>query len=77
MDDHGVALTWPAVSRGALMSLRMMDASEPVDPASYYFRVAIRYETSAPKHAWLNRTLAIASAIRLADQVIYDAYAVR
>jgi Protein of unknown function (DUF3237) len=57
--------------------LARLARGEPVDPAVYYFRVAIRYETSAAKHAWLNRILAIASAIRLADEVIYDAYAVR
>ena len=30
---------------------------EPVDPARVYFLTAPQFETSAPGHAWLNRTL--------------------
>src|SRR5215510_8968972 len=34
---------------------------EPVDPTSYYFRTTPRFETGAPKYAFLNRVLAIAT----------------
>jgi Protein of unknown function (DUF3237) len=54
--------------------LRLADG-QLVDPAEYYFRVAIQYETGAAAYQWLNRIVAVASAVRLADQVIYDAYA--
>lgn len=37
--------------------------------------VSIQYETGAEAYRWLNRIVAVASAVRLADQVIYDAYA--
>jgi 5-methylphenazine-1-carboxylate 1-monooxygenase len=57
--------------------LARIAAGETVDPAEYYFRVSIQYETSAPEYAWLNWIVAVASALRLADQVIYDAYVVR
>ena len=50
---------------------------EPVDPSEYYFRVSIQYETSAPQYEWLNWVVAVASAVRLPDQVVYDAYVVR
>ena len=52
-------------------------AGETVDPSEYYFRVAIQYETSAPQYEWLNWIVAVASALRLSDQVVYDAYVVR
>lgn len=48
-----------------------------VDPALYYFRVALDFETSSSAYAWLNRTLIIGYAIRLRQSVLYDAYAVR
>jgi hypothetical protein len=49
---------------------------EPVDPSSYYFRVAVYLETSAPRLAFLERSLFVASAIRGADSVAYTAYRV-
>ncbi len=49
---------------------------ELVDPHLYYFRVSMAFETASPDYAWLNRTLAIGSALRLADAVVYDAYEV-
>ena len=62
---------------GPLEVLERIAGGEQVDPSEYYFRVSIQYETSAPQYDWLNRVVAIASAVRLADQVMYDAYAVR
>ena len=49
---------------------------EAVDPASYYFRVAVYLETSAPRLAFLERSIFIASAVRGADSVSYTAYRV-
>jgi hypothetical protein len=49
---------------------------EPVDPSLYYFRVTVYLETSAPRLAALERSLFIASAVRAADRVSYDAYRV-
>jgi Protein of unknown function (DUF3237) len=42
---------------------------EDVDSASYYFRATMRFETGAPGLAWLNRTIAVASAERKARRV--------
>jgi Protein of unknown function (DUF3237) len=49
---------------------------EPVDPSLYYFRVAVYLETSAPRLAFLERSVFVASAIRGADSVAYTAYRV-
>jgi hypothetical protein len=49
---------------------------EDVDPASYYFRVAVYLETSAPRLAFLERSVFVASAVRAADSVSYTAYRV-
>ena len=50
---------------------------EAVDPALYYFRTAPAFETAAPQYDWLNRTVAVCSAMRTVDRVIIDFYAVR
>jgi uncharacterized protein DUF3237 len=57
--------------------LQRIAHGEPVDPSEYYFRVSIQYETSAPAYEWLNWIVAVASAVRLRDEVVYDAYVVR
>jgi 5-methylphenazine-1-carboxylate 1-monooxygenase len=57
--------------------LERLAQGETVDPSEYYFRVSIQYETSAPEYEWLNCVVAVASAVRLPDQVVYDAYVVR
>jgi hypothetical protein len=50
---------------------------EDIDPSLYYFRAAPTFETAAPEHAWLNRTIAVCSGVRTRDRVILDFFAVR
>lgn len=44
---------------------------EIVDPASYYFRTTPRFETGAPKYAFLNRLFAVATGDRRPTGPIY------
>jgi hypothetical protein len=60
---HGPAEVLAALGRG-----------EAVDPATYFFRTIMRFETGAPSLEWLNRTIAVATAERRARQVVLDAY---
>ncbi|GAB2837826.1 hypothetical protein GCM10022221_41530 [Actinocorallia aurea] len=54
--------------------LARLAAGEPVSPSDYYFRLTLTFETSAPAYTWLTRTIAVATARRTPDAVIYDAY---
>jgi hypothetical protein len=63
---HGPPEVLAAIARG-----------EAVDPARYYFRTTPTFETAAPALAWLNRTVAVCSAVRTRDRVIIDFFAVR
>jgi hypothetical protein len=47
---------------------------EEVDPASYFFRTTMRFETGASELAWLNRTIAVATAERRARRVDMRAF---
>ena len=49
---------------------------EDVDPALYYFRTVMRFETSDPAVAWMNRILAIARGQREARAVRLDVFEV-
>jgi hypothetical protein len=42
---------------------------EEVDPESYFFRTVMRFETGAGELAWLNKTIAVATAERKARRV--------
>ncbi len=54
-----------------------MAAGRIVDPDQYYFRIHLSFETAADNYKWLNNTIAIGSATRLPQVVVYDAYAIR
>ena len=62
---HGPADVLAALGRG-----------EDVDPAKYFFRTVMRFETGAPGLEWLNKTIALASAQRKARQVLLNAFRV-
>jgi hypothetical protein len=50
-------------------ALARLARGEEVDPASYYFRTLMRFETGASELAFLNTTLAVATAQRHARRV--------
>ncbi len=62
---HGPPEVLAALARG-----------EDVDPARYYFRTVMRFETSDPDADWLNRILAIARGRREALAVHLDVFEV-
>ena len=45
---------------------------ERVNPASYYFRTTLRFETGHPQYTFLNRLLAVSSGDRRATGPIYS-----
>jgi hypothetical protein len=47
-----------------------------VDPALYYFRTVMRFETGDPSADWLNRIIAVSHGQRLARAVRLDVYEV-
>ena len=60
---HGPAEVLARLARG-----------EEVDPASYFFRTIMRFTTGAPDLAWLNKTIAVATAERKAKRVELKAW---
>ena len=50
---------------------------EDVDPALYYMRSTPWFETSAPRYAWLNRAVCVATGARRPASVELDFYEIR
>ena len=50
---------------------------EDVDPALYYMRATPWFETSAPRYAWLNRTICVATGARRRAAVELDIFEVK
>jgi len=56
--------------------MEQLARGEAVDPALYYFRTVIRFETADPKLDWLNRILSLARGQREANAVLLEVFEV-
>ena len=57
--------------------MAQLGSGESVDPSKYFFRTVMRFETSSPKLAFLNKTIAIATAERKPLGVELKAWAIK
>jgi len=71
-----VRVTSQGYRHGPPEVLAALARGEEVDPAKYFFRTVMRFETGAPGLEWLNKTIALAGAQRKARQVLLEAYRV-
>jgi hypothetical protein len=55
---------------GPAQVLARLNQGERVDPASYYFRTAATFETSAAQHLWLTRAVMVGVGERYPDKVV-------
>lgn len=70
-DGALIYMSSSGIRHGPPEVLAALARGEPVDPSRYYFRTAIRFETSAAQYAFLNRLLAISTGDRRAGGPIY------
>src|SRR6266566_1999861 len=70
-DGALISMTSFGLRHGPPEVLAALARGESVDPSTYYFRTAPRFETSAPQYEFLNRLIAIASGDRRATGPIY------
>lgn len=71
-----VFMHYSGIRTGAPEVLARLNSGQTVDPADYYFRIAIRFETGAPDLAWMNKVVAIGVGQRPPSGPTYDVYAV-
>jgi hypothetical protein len=75
-DGMLVAVESRGIRSGPPEVLERLARGEVVDPHEYYFRAALSFEAAEGPYAWLNRVVALASGVRTANAVLYDAYVV-
>lgn len=71
-----IMVTSEGLRHGPPEVIERLARSDNVDPALYYFRTVMRFETSDPAVDWLNRILALARGQREARAVRLDVYEV-
>lgn len=68
---------YSGVRHGPADVIAKLGRGETVDPSSYYFRIAVRFETSDPDLAWMNKVLAVGVGQRPPAGPTYDIYVIR
>jgi len=75
-DGELIGMTYRGLRHGPPEAIARMNQGESVDPSLFYHRVAIFFETSAPKYASLNNLLAIGRARREPGRGVYEVFEV-
>ena len=75
-DGQAIGIIYTGLRSGPPEVIARLAAGEVVDPASYYMRTAIRFETGPGPLDWLNRVLAVAIGQRPPQGPVYDIYAI-
>jgi hypothetical protein len=65
-----------ALRHGPADVMTALTAGRPADPASYYFRGATFFETSAPRYAWLGKHIVVCTGAREPGHVSLKFYKV-
>ncbi|MBF6617917.1 DUF3237 domain-containing protein [Pollutimonas thiosulfatoxidans] len=65
------------IRTGSQEDIRLLAQGLPVDPARIYFRSIPRFETAAPRLAWLNTHLFLGTGARYPDRVELNFFVVR
>ena len=73
-DGALIHMRYQGMRHGPADIMAKVNAGEPVDPSSYYFRVTPTFETAAPQYAWLNQLLAVGVGERTAQGPVYKVF---
>ncbi len=74
-DGALIAMTYKGLRRGPADVIARVNRGEDVDPAEYYFRTNLMFET-ASGYSWINGILAIGAGHRTPAGVIYNLFEV-
>jgi len=75
-DGATIGMTYRGMRHGPAAVMERVNKGEFVDPAEYYFRTAVAFETAAPKYDWLNRVIAIGTGSRPPEGPVYEIFEV-
>ncbi|MBW4091165.1 MAG: DUF3237 domain-containing protein [Proteobacteria bacterium] len=75
-DGAAIGMTYRGLRHGPAAVMDKVARGEEVDPASYYFRTSVTFETAAPQYDWLNRIVAVGTGHRPPSGPVYDVFEV-
>jgi hypothetical protein len=75
-DDALIYMRYGGYRHGPADVMQALADGEDVDPATYYFRIAVILETGAEKYSWLNQIAAVGIGRRVPEGPVYDVYEV-
>ena len=75
-DGAMIGMTYRGMRHGPADVMAKVNAGQFADPALYYFRTAVSFETAAPRYDWLNRIVAIGTGSRPPEGPVYDIFEV-
>jgi hypothetical protein len=67
-------MTYTGIRHGPPDVMARLGRGEPVDPASYYFRIVPTFQAAEGRYEWLNRIVAVADGQRLPEGPVYQVY---
>ena len=70
-DGEHIYMSYRGLRHGPAEVMARLAAGDPVDPATYYFRIAPVFETAARKYDWLNKVVAVGTGRREPTGPIY------
>jgi len=79
-DESLIYMTYSGYNHASAKNFAMISAGKGGELAvsDYYFRTAVFFETSSPKYAWLNHTVAVAvGRFTAPGKVAYRIYAIK
>ncbi len=71
-DGALIHMTSFGLRHGPPAAIAALARGETVDPSTYYFRTAVRFDTGHPKYEFLNRLVAVSRGDRLPGGPIYE-----
>ena len=75
-DGAAIGMTYRGLRHGPAAVMDRLNRGEVVDPTTYYFRIAVAFETAAPNYAWLNGAICLGTGDRTPGGPIYDVFEV-
>jgi hypothetical protein len=75
-DKAAIGMTYRGLRHGPADVMAKVNGGEFVDPALYYFRTSVAFETAAPQYAWLNKVIAVGTGSRPPEGPVYDVFEV-
>ena len=73
-DEALILLTYHGLRHGPPEVMARLTAGEQVDPAEYYLRTTLYFETSDERYSWLNKLVAVATGHRPPTGPIYEVF---